>query len=340
MSTSEVRVGVIGAGGIAQSVHLPSLSEMPDVKIVALCDLLPDRSAAMGKKYHVERTYLSLHEMLAKEELDAVYALVEPGSLFHVVWNALNSGRHVFMEKPPGITSTQAWALARKAEEKKRFLQVGFNRRYIPVVRRAVEMVRGSTKINQVDGCFYKFGDAAFDRGGVSAFVSDTIHALDLLRWMAGGEAKSAAMVEACYDGAPVSNAWNGIIRFDNGVTGVIRANYKTGGRVHRFEAHGAGTSAYIDVGMGEEIACSAAILTHQGEVRYSLAAAGAAAERVERLDGAELAGSTEFHRAYGYYQEDRAFIDCVKGKGKPEPDITDAARSMDLAEMLLANRI
>ncbi len=340
MATSEVKVGIIGAGGIARSVHLPSLAEMDDVKVVAICDLVAERAAALARDFSAERTYVSLHEMFARERLDAVFVLVEPGNLFHVAWHTLHAGLHAFMEKPPGITSMQAWALARKADEKKRFLQVGFNRRYIPVVRRALEIVRGSARINQVDGCFYKFGDAAFDRGGVSAFVSDTIHALDLLRWMAGGEARLAAMVEARYDDAPTSNAWNGIIRFDNGVTGVIRANYRTGGRVHRFEAHGPGASAYIDVGMGEEIACSAAILTHEGEVRYSLAAAGAAAERVQRLDGAELAGSAAFHRAYGYYQEDRHFIDCVKGKGKPDPDITDAARSMELAEMLLASRI
>jgi predicted dehydrogenase len=123
-------------------------------------------------------------------------------------------------------------------------------------------------------------------------------------------------------------------------VTGVIKANYRTGGRVHRFEVHGAGASAYIELGMGEEIACSASILVHEGEKRYSLAAAGAAKEVVQRLDGAELAGSADFHRAYGFYHEDRHFIDCVKSGKKPETDIVEGARSMELVEMLLANRI
>lgn len=40
-SGGTVRVAVVGAGGIARSVHLPSLKEMPDVELVAICDLVP-----------------------------------------------------------------------------------------------------------------------------------------------------------------------------------------------------------------------------------------------------------------------------------------------------------
>ena len=340
MSAGKVRVGVIGAGGIAKGVHLPSLSEMDDVKVAAICDLVAERAASLAAAYKVEHTYISFHEMLAKEKLDAVFALVEPASLFHVVWNALDAGCPVFMEKPPGITSTQAWSLARKADEKGRILQVGFNRRHIPVVRKALEMVRGCTSINQVEGCFFKYGDAAFDNGSLSAFTSDSIHAVDLIRWIAGGTAKSAALVEARYDGDVVDNAWNGVMRFDNGVTGVIKANYRTGGRVHRCEVHGAGASAYIELGMGDHVACSASVLVHEGAKRYSLAAAGAAQESVQNLDGTELAGSSAFHRSYGFYQEDRHFIDCVKSGARPDPDIVEGARSIELVEMLLANRI
>ena len=339
MATDRLRVGIIGAGGIARGVHLPSLAEMQDVRMVAICDLVADRAEKLAKQFSIERIYVSFHEMLAKESLDAVFVLVEPANLFHVVWYALNAKVHVFMEKPPGISAMQARSLERKAMEVGRFLQVGFNRRHIPAVRRAVEMVRAKGTINQVDGTFVKFGDAAFDHGSLSAFASDTIHAIDLVRWVAGGTPTAAALVAASYEGV-VDSAWNGVVRFDNGVTGTVRANYKTGGRVHRLDVHAPGASAYIDLGMGEEIACSATILTHEGEARYSLAAAGAAAEKVQRLDGLELAGSKQFHRFYGYYQEDRHFLDCVQGKGKPDPDIGDAARTIELVELLLANRI
>ncbi len=43
-SGGTVKVAVVGAGGIARSVHLPSLSEMEDVQLVAICDLIPERA--------------------------------------------------------------------------------------------------------------------------------------------------------------------------------------------------------------------------------------------------------------------------------------------------------
>jgi predicted dehydrogenase len=345
MSTDQekLRVGVIGAGGIARNVHLPSLRDMDDIELVAICDLIRERAAAMADKHGIPRVYTLYREMFEQENLDAVFALVEPASLFHVVWQCLDAGLPTFMEKPPGITLYQAESLCRKAAEAGQILQVGFNRRHIPLVRQVVDMVRERTQINQVEGCFFKYGNAAFDKGSLTAFMSDTIHAIDLMRWMAGAssngaEAEAAALVVTQYD-SPVVNAWNGVCRFDNGVVGTIKANYRTGGRVHTFEVHGPGVSGYIELGFGGA-SCNARVLAHEGETRYSLASSGAAQEGILELDGMALAGSNEFYRYYGFYQEDLHFLDCVRTGAEPETGIADAVKSMRLAEMFVANVI
>jgi predicted dehydrogenase len=334
----KLKVAVIGTGGIARNVHLPSLGDMGDIELVALCDLVRERAEAMAEQYGVPRVYTLYREMLDEEDLDAVFVLVEPANLYHVVWHCLDAGVHTFMEKPPGITLYQAESLCRKAAEAERILQVGFNRRHIPLVRHVMDLVKARTEVNQVEGCFFKYGDAAFDRGSLTAFVSDTIHAIDLMRWMAGGTPEAAALVVTQNDSAVV-NAWNGVCRFDNGVVGTIKANYRTGGRVHRFEVHGSGVSVYIDLGFGRP-SCSAVILVHEGEARYSLAASGAAEGGVLELDGIELAGSQSFYRYYGFYQEDRHFLECVRARAQPETSIADALATMRLAEMFLANQI
>jgi predicted dehydrogenase len=340
MSTEQakLKVGVIGAGGIARNVHLPSLAELDDIELVAICDIIRERATAMADRHGIPRVYTLYREMFEQEKLDAVFVLVEPASLYHVVWQCLDAGLDTFMEKPPGITLYQAESLCRKAAEAGRILQVGFNRRHIPLVRQVVDLVRERTRITQVEGCFFKYGNAAFDRGSITAFMSDTIHAIDLIRWMAGGTADAAALVVTQHD-SPVINAWNGVCRFDNGVVGTIKANYRTGGRVHKFEVHGPGVSGYIDLGFGEA-SCSAKVLAHAGETRYSLAASGAAQEGILELDGMALADSNEFYRYYGFYQEDRHFIDCVRTQSEPETSIADAVKSMRLAEMFLSNVI
>jgi virulence factor len=333
-----IRVAVIGAGGIARNMHLPSLAEMDDVEVVAVCDILEGRAREMADKYAIARVYTLYREMLAREEFDAAFVLVEPGNLYHVAWHCLDAGRHVFMEKPPGVTCYQAESLAREADEAGRTLQVGFNRRHIPLVRHVKQIVEEAAPINQVEGCFFKCGSGAFDRGSVSAFLSDTIHAVDLVRWLAGGEPVVAATVIGTSD-EPVATSWNSVCRFDNGVTGVVRGNYRTGARVHQFQIHAPGLSAYLNLGFGEG-GCDAVLLSHAGGVQYSLAARGTGDRRRIEIDGNRLAGGDEMYKSYGFFQEDRHFLDCLRDGTRPETDIHDAVKSMKLAEMILANAI
>ena len=97
--------------------------------------------------------------------------------------------------------------------------------------------------------------------------------------------------------------------------------------------------SGYIELGFGGA-SCKARVLAHQGETRYSLSASGAAQEGILELDGMELAGSNEFYKYYGFYQEDRHFLDCVRTRSEPETSIADAVKSMRLAEMFISNTL
>lgn len=338
MAGDKLRVGIIGVGGLARSVHLPSLLEIEDADVVAACDLVPERAAIAASKFGVPKTYSWHKEMLANEELDAVFVLVEPHNLFEVTRDSLDAGLDVYMEKPPGITSFQAEALMRRAQKLGRILQVGFNRRYIPVVQRTLEIMRELTPITQVEGCFLKNGPASFFGGSVSSFVSDSIHAVDLMRWIAGGTPVKAATIQGQVEDE-VPNSWNAVIGFDNGVTGIVKANYKAGGRIHTFEIHGPGASAFINLGFGPVMA-KAEILVHSGNPMYSAASQGVQKQERIVLDGIELAGSDQFHRFYGFYQEDKAFLESVRTRTQPLCDISEGVKSIKLVEMLAANII
>jgi predicted dehydrogenase len=339
-SGGTVRIAVIGAGGICNAVHLPSLCQMPDVEVVAICDLVEERAVATAAKWQIPKSYTLIREMFKAESLDAVFCLVEPGSLFHVTMLALEHGYPVFSEKPPCITSTQAEALARRSDQIGKPVMIGFNRRFIPVVREAKKQLLQINSPTQVEGCFYKYGSGdCFDLGGINAFTSDTIHALDLMRFLSGGNrARKAALLSYARE-CVMENQWNGIFEFDNGVAGIINGNYMAGGRIHKFQLHAPAVSASINLGFGPA-AAEATILNHTGGISYSLAAAGAVNEEIKHLDGKELAGSEDFHRYYGYYFEDRHFIDCLKSGQTPETCIQDAKESLHLAEQLLAAKI
>ena len=88
------------------------------IKFGKAYDLVEEKVLGMAEKFSVPKTYGSYHKMLASEDLDAIFCLVEPSNHFHVVMASLTAGLDVFMEKPPGITLFQAESMMRKAEEK------------------------------------------------------------------------------------------------------------------------------------------------------------------------------------------------------------------------------
>jgi predicted dehydrogenase len=298
--------------------------------------------------------------MLHSIDLDAVFVLTQPDMLFRAAADSLLAGKHVFMEKPMGITAYQAKTLRDLSLSQNRTLHVGYNRRFIPLVKEIFRCMGELTRITHVEGRFYKNSSPAFYSGCAGAFICDVIHVIDLLRHVAAGcgVGRSGGNKDAVgRDFSPVlvrsstleitnpetklAEAWYSTMEFDNGVSGLIRADYNTGGRVHQFELHGPNTSAFIDLGFGGA-ACSGRILKSRGTGKQSLSSGGTGEQEILEFDGIAMAGSTDYEVYYGYYEEDKRFLFSVLEHplgADPERTIEDWA-TMELAEKLLEARI
>jgi len=339
---SKVRIGVIGCGGMGTNIHLPSLSEIEDCEICAVCDLVHEKADKMAAKYNVPRTYYFHTDMLAAEagQLDGIVCLVEPDRMYRVVYDCLKAGFNVLMEKPAGINSYQSDSLARTAEAVGKYCGVMMNRRHTPLVQEVLRIMKDELhcNINAVNGTFIKHSDIASGWHYMDAYVSDIIHCVDLVRYMAGGKkVVKAATVADALNGSPVKNAWTSIFTFDNGVRGFLQGNYQTASRVHTFEIHSPEASAFINLGFADKD-CEAYILIASKGTIYSKAAAGYAGPGVIKLDGVQIAnGESKYYQYYGYKSENADFVDALKNHRPPMVTIADAALSMHMAEDLLA---
>lgn len=132
------RVAVVGAGTIAQSVHLPALqrlSSLFDLRLV--CDLSPTRAGEVAGRLGPDvRATNDPGEVLAAGDVDAVL-LATTGSHASLAGAALRAGKHVLSEKPLCLTIGQAMELEAQAERSGRVLQVGYMKMYDPVVEEA-----------------------------------------------------------------------------------------------------------------------------------------------------------------------------------------------------------
>ena len=72
MADRIVNVGIIGCGGIANGKHLPALSKIENVRIVALCDIIEERAVKAKKEYGTPdaKVYVDYHELLKDDSIE------------------------------------------------------------------------------------------------------------------------------------------------------------------------------------------------------------------------------------------------------------------------------
>ena len=241
---NKIRVGFIGAGGLANHVHYPSVTEDARAELGAVCDLDEARLARTAERYGIAARYTDYHQMLEREALDAVYVIMPPMPLHPIVMDCLAAGKHVFTEKPPGLITgeTRAWA----AEAARRGLKtmVGFNRRFSAVFEAAKRAVEQTGPPSMAMAEFHKDMAEEGPYYGVSILRTDIIHVVDALRDLCGDVREVAAHVDHQYVKWEGSyNLFNALIRFENGASGILTANRTSGNRYERFECHGRNVS-------------------------------------------------------------------------------------------------
>ncbi|MEU9335626.1 Gfo/Idh/MocA family oxidoreductase [Streptomyces sp. NPDC048290] len=131
---SPVRLAVIGAGTISQSVHLPAVRRLGALfELAVVCDLSPSRAAqvAAAAGAGVRSTH-DYDAVLADPAVDAVL-LATPGTHAQAARAALEAGKHVLAEKPLSLTVAEAEELGALADARGLVLQVGYMKMYDPL---------------------------------------------------------------------------------------------------------------------------------------------------------------------------------------------------------------
>ena len=126
----KVKVGIIGAGGIAQYAHLPSFGKMQDAEVVAISDPNEFKLKKVAEKFKISQSFADYRKLLALEEIDAV-VICTPNA-FHKEQSmaALQSGKHVLCEKPIALSSKEVSEVLKTAAEKKKKFMGAFCHRF------------------------------------------------------------------------------------------------------------------------------------------------------------------------------------------------------------------
>ena len=129
-----VRVGIIGCGGIANGKHMPSLAKIPNVRMVAFCDIVPERAEAARAKYGAEgaKVYVDYKELLKDEQIEVVHVLTPNREHAQITVDSLYAGKHVMCEKPMAKTAADARRMCEAARATGKKLTIGYQHRQKP----------------------------------------------------------------------------------------------------------------------------------------------------------------------------------------------------------------
>lgn len=240
-----VRFAVIGCGRIAKN-HVGPLTELPGARLVAVCDLDERRAHAYADVRGIP-AYVSYHEMLSKEDVDAVSILTPSGMHpSHAIDVIERYRKHVIIEKPMALAFADIARMQAAADRAGVRIFPVYQNRYNKAVQRVLrdaasgalgKLVLGTVRVRWSRGAAYYARDPwrgtwAMDGG---ALTNQGIHYLDLLQFLMGDVESVVASTATRLVDVEVEDVAVATVRFKSGALGVIEVT--TAARPIDFEA-------------------------------------------------------------------------------------------------------
>lgn len=320
-----IRAAVLGVGAIGKH-HARIYSELEGVTLVAVADPDAGRRQSAARRFRVP-TYASHTELFAAEYVDVVSVTVPTGLHHAVTMAALAHGAHVLVEKPITSTLAEADELIRAAAARGLTLTVGHIERFNPAVAELQQRLAAGDlgRIFQVQARrLSPFPLHVLDVGVVMDLAT---HELDMMRYLLGSEvtrlfAETRRNLHATHE-----DMLSSILRFDNGVVGVLDINWLTPTKVRELRLTGERGMFQVDY-------------ITQDLFFYENAEAASHWDTLALFRGVEEGNVLKLRviKAEPLERELRAFVAAVTGGTPPKVSGADGREALRLASLLLAS--
>ena len=234
MTESRLGAAVIGCGGIGEA-HARALSLMPEVRIVAACDVDAARAEALRDRYGATVAHTDAAPILARDDVDFVVITTAPDSHAPLTIQALDAGKHALVQKPMALNLTEADAMIAAAERAQKKLMISFFEFFHPAFKRAKEVVDqgliGDVFLLKAIMAWYSPSTAAwrFDPrvSGGGIVMDGHVHHVAFFLWLLGSPEIETVYSEfgALNSGAPVEDTGVTLIRTKSAIAEISGSN-------------------------------------------------------------------------------------------------------------------
>ncbi len=244
-----LNVAVVGTGNIAPA-HIGALLSFPErCKIVALCDIYPEKAEAMKKRFGLDCEIFDDHEkMLASDiKIDTVHVCTPPYTHAEIAINSMNAGKSVVVEKPMA-TCLHECDLMLEAEKKNGVTMCCIaQNRFRDPIKKLKDLIDGSkagkplmAHVNSLwwrGHCYYDlWWRGLWEKEGGGCTLNHAVHHIDMINWFCGELPCEVTSVlsNVAHDNAEIEDLSFSILRYKNGFMADITASV-----VHHGEAQG-----------------------------------------------------------------------------------------------------
>ena len=250
----DIKVGIIGCGGIADYKHLPSLAKLPNVKMTAFCDIVKERAEKANKEFGdgAGKVFTDYKKMMEIDDIEVIHVLTPNASHAEISIAAMEAGKHVMCEKPMAATASDALLMLETSRKTGKKLTVGYQSRSTEGFQLARKMVEDGDL-----GEIYYIKAPHIRRRGVPLWgvfldkeqqgggplIDIGTHSIDAALFISGNyevESVTGSVYRKLADTAMYSNNWGiwdpkdfivedsamGYVKFKNGATMVVEASW------------------------------------------------------------------------------------------------------------------
>jgi myo-inositol 2-dehydrogenase/D-chiro-inositol 1-dehydrogenase len=320
---NHVKVGIVGLGRIGK-IHAENLVyRIPGAKLTAACSIVESELDYAQNEWGVTDGYLDFNEMLQKADIDAVTIVTSSSQHCQQVEAAFKAGKHVFVEKPLGITMEEC-KRAEKAVESRpdKIFMIGFMRRYDPsyvYAKRKIDAgeigVPYLVKATGIDPLSGIEGFLKIVHTTPGLFIGMGVHDIDLMKWFLGSNATTVYAIGGNYLYPKFGEYGDvevgcAIYQFENGTMGMLHTG-RTAVHGYHIETEVIGTKGSIRI---------------SPVPRKNLA-------MLYNKDGVLVECVEEFRERFAeaFRLELQEFVDCIRQGRKPEVTVYDATQSTQI---------
>jgi len=312
---------MVGCGYMSAGLHGPAIKKYEalcgNVRFAACCDTDAEKARRFKEDFGLASYYTDTDAMLEAEKPDAVSLIVPVDRTADLACDILRKGYPLITEKPPGMDAAETLRMIKAASEGGAPNQVAFNRRYMPLVQKLMELLHETGRGGCVTDVHYKMTRV---RRIEPDFSTTAIHGIDLVRHIAKSDYRS---IDFKYREITPEGAAD--IRMDcemaSGAYARLDFLPDTGVDTERLEINANRGTFLVNLTYGK--ACA----DYPGRLRYF-----EKNKLIHDLDGGSISGSLEEFINGGFYGENASFLDDVINGRKPAGDIASGLQPVEIA--------